>query len=134
MSDHTVHLIGGEDDEIATLSAAPREGLCHISFHYRGQTIEAAATDYFQAFSQIRVRLEQERLIPFCYGASLDVFPSGMCRDMSAGMKAYRLKPGLKPELSDLVHIFDAGPDVIPAFVSRQREYFDEWLASKKGS
>jgi len=133
MSDHILHLIGGNDDETATLSAAPRDGLCHILFHYRGQIIEAAAADYFEAFSQIRVRLEQERPIPFCYGASLDVFPSGMCRDMSAGMTAYRLKPGRKPERSDLVRIFDAGPDIIPAFVSRQREYFDEWLKSKVG-
>ena len=31
--------------------------------------MEASATDYFEAFSQIRVRLERERLIPFCYGA-----------------------------------------------------------------
>jgi hypothetical protein len=130
MSEHTVHLIGGDDDETATLSATPVDGLCHITFRYRDQTIEASATDYFEAFSKIRLRLEEHRLIPFCYGASLSVFPSGMCRDMSAGTTAYRLMHGKKPERGDLVRIFDSGADVIPAFVARQREYFDEWLKS----
>lgn len=94
--------------------------------------MEADASDYFEAFSQIRVQLEKERLIPFCYGASLNVFPSGMSRDMSAGMTAYRLVHGKKPSRNDLVGIFDEGADVMPAFVGNQREYFNEWLKSNK--
>jgi hypothetical protein len=132
MAEYIIHLIGGKDDETAILSAVPRDGFCHITFNYRGKSIEASATDYFEAFSQIRVQLEKDRLIPFCYGASLDVFPSGMCRDMSAGMTAYRLKLGRKPERGDLVQIFDSGSDVIPAFVSRQKENFEDWLKSNR--
>ena len=133
MSEHTIHLIGGEDDETASATCAPRDGQCHLTFRYRGRALEESATDYFEALCRIRGRLEEEKLIPFCYGASLNVYPSGMCRDMSAGMKAYRLTIGkhASPK-SDLVGIFEEGPDVIPATVARQKEFFDEWLKSPK--
>src|SRR5688572_28209767 len=95
---HTLNLIGGNDEETAILSAFPKDGLCHIQFQYRGKSIEAASRDYFDAFTEIRLQLEKDELIPFCYGASLNVFPSGMCRDMGAGLTAYRLTIGKKTE------------------------------------
>ena len=130
MSEHTIHLIGGEDDETASITSSPKEGRCHVSFRYRGRAIEESASDYFEALCRVRLRLESEKLIPFCYGASLNVFPSGMARDMGAGLKAYRLTIGKHAQ--ELVGIFDEGADVIPATVARQKEYFDEWLKSPK--
>jgi hypothetical protein len=130
MPDYKIHLIGGEDDEVATIRAAPVNGLCHISFHYRDRVIEADAADYFEAFCHIRLQLEHERLIPFCYGASMNVFPSGMCRSMGAGMQAYRLTPGEKPTQEDLVNIFDEAVDVIPVYVAMQKKRFEDWLKS----
>ena len=94
MSEHTIYLIGGDDDETASLVEEERDGLCHIALRYRDRMIEASAGDFFEAFCQIRTQLEPERLIPFCYGASLNVFPSGMARDMGAGLSAYRLTVG----------------------------------------
>jgi hypothetical protein len=131
MSDHIIHLIGGEDDETATLTTQPRDGHCHITFRYRDRVIEASATDYFEAFSQIRLQLELERLIPFCYGASLNVFPSGMARDMGSGLSAYRLTVGCAPSKDALVRIFDSGPDVIPASVASQKDFFNQWIQSR---
>ena len=133
MSEHTIHLIGGADDETATVTCSPEAGHCRVSFRCRGRVFEESASDYFDAFCRVRERLEEERLIPFCYGASLNVFPSGMCRDMSAGMKAYRMTIGKQVDpKNDLVSIFAEGPDVIPATVTRQKEHFDDWLKSKK--
>ena len=133
MSEYIVHLIGGEDDEAATVTCAPKDRLCCLTFRYRDRVIEEISTDYFEALRQVRLRLEEEKLIPFCYGASLNVFPSGMCRDMSAGMKAYRMTIGKHADpKKDLVGIFEEGQDVIPATVARQKEYFDEWLKSKR--
>ena len=132
MSDHTINLIGGEDDETATLTTESRDGRCHITFRYRDRVIEASATDYFKAFSQIRLQLEPERLIPFCYGASLNVFPSGMARDMGSGLSAYRLTIGRTPAKDALVRIFDSGPDVIPASVANQEQHYNDWLKSPK--
>jgi len=56
-----------------------------------------------------------------------------MCREMGAGMKAYRMTIGkhVDPK-KDLVSIFSEGPDVIPATVGRQKEHFDEWLKTKR--
>jgi hypothetical protein len=132
MSEHTIHLIGGDDDETASLTAEERDDLCNIAFRYRDQAIEASASDFFEAFCQIRTQLEPERLIPFCYGASLNVFPSGMARDMGAGLSAYRLAIGRAASRGDLVSIFDSGPDVIPSLVAKQEEFFNSWLQSLK--
>ena len=130
MSDHIVHLIGSSNDETATITAEPVGDLCRITFRYRDKMLQADATDYFEALCKIRKQLANERLIPFCYGASLNVYPSGMCRDMSAGMTAYRLTLGKKPSRGDLVRIFDEGADVIPVSVTLQKEHFDDWLKS----
>lgn len=132
VSDHTIHIIGGEDDETATVTAELRNGRCHITFRYRDRIIQASATDYFEAFSQIRLQLEPERITPFCYGASLNVFPSAMARDMGAGLLAYRHIVGRRASREDLVRIFESGPDVIPASVANQRQHFDEWVQSLK--
>ncbi len=134
MAAHELFLIGGLDDETASLEASPKDGLCYISLLFRDQTLEAAATDYFEAFCQIRSRLEAHGIIPFCYGASLNVYPSGMCRDMSAGMTAYKLTKGTKPSRDTLVRIFESGPDVIPSYVAAQKQFFDEWFGIRHTS
>jgi len=132
MSQHSVHLIGGADEETATVTIDERDELCHVTFQYRERSLSASAEDFFEAFAQVRIQLEPDHLIPFCYGASLNVFPSGMSRSMASGLKAYRLTKGRQALTKDLVFIFDSGPDVIPASVARQKEYFDDWITSLK--
>jgi hypothetical protein len=132
MPEFTVHLIGGEGDEIATVTTETRNRICHISFRYRDRLLEAEASDYFKAFCDIRLQLEPEGLIPFCYGASLNVYPSGIARDMGAGMVAYRFTQGFHARMADLARIFDSGPDIIPASVAMQREFFERWLKSPR--
>jgi hypothetical protein len=132
MPDHIIHLIGGVDDETATVTTKECGDTCHIAFQYRDKIIEASAADYFDAFCQIRLRLESERLIPFCYGASLNVFPSGMSRSMALGLSAYRLTTGNQALTKDLVNIFDSGHDVIPASVANQKQHFNDWIQSLK--
>jgi hypothetical protein len=72
--------------------------------------------------------LEPRGLIPFCYGASLKVWPSAMARDMGRGLKAYKIEAGTPA--SDLVGIFDEGPDVIPSSVLNQENFAREWFSS----
>ena len=132
MKEYTIHLIGGEEDEIANITSETTEDSCKVEFHYRGKTISSEAFDCFSAFSEIREKLEKENLIPFCYGASLNVYPSGMCRDMGRGKVAYKNEMGKKASRDDLVPIFEEGADVIPASVKNQREHFEEWLESLK--
>src|SRR5690242_5679838 len=116
MTEHTVFLIGGDDEESAVVSTKTENRLCHLTFSYRGRRLDARADDYFEALCQIRLVLDQEKLIPFCYGASLNVYPSGMARDMGSGLKAYRMTMGQHVRSQDLVGIFAEGPDVISAY------------------
>jgi hypothetical protein len=90
MEQHKIALIGGRDDEEAIFIEELESDICRLSCEYRGKRILAEATDFFEALCQIRIMLEKEGLIPFCYGASLDVWPSGMARDMGAGRKAIK--------------------------------------------
>lgn len=128
MDEHKINLIGGADDEAGLLCMEERGDNCWLSFTYRTKTIEACAADFFEAFCFIRLELEKEHLIPFCYGASLNVYPSGMARSMGGGVKAYKLRTGEQARTKDLVYIFSEGPDVVPASVLQQKDYFREWL------
>ncbi len=128
-----IFLIGGEDDEQGTLILhEDRSGTCRLTFRWRDRETEAEAADYFEAFCGIRRVLETEGLIPFCYGASLNVYPSAMARDMGRGLKAYRITEGKHARREDLVFIFGQGPDVIPAGVDMQRRFFDDWVAAPR--
>ena len=127
---HTIFLIGGEDDEQAVFEFDEDEDQCHLRCSYRGKSIEAEASDFFDALCRIREQLAGEGLIPFCYGASLNVYPSGMSRDMGGGLKAYKLQMGRLAAQADLVEIFAEGPDVIPATVELQEQHFEDWIAS----
>ena len=128
MSEHNVKLVGGAFDEPATIVATSNgPSDCHIALSYQGKRLDGSGIDFFAAFQQVRMQLESEGLIPFCYGASLNVWPSGMCRSMGQGMLGYRLKLGSSTTREDIVRIFDAGPDVVPTHVAEQRKFFEEW-------
>ena len=58
---------------------------CRLRCEYRDKVIESSATDFFQALCDVRSLLAKDGLIPLCYGASLNVYPSGMARDMGQG-------------------------------------------------
>ena len=128
MTDHIIYLIGGGDDESGVLTTSRDGETCSLSFLVRGRRFEASAGDFFEALCQIRRQLEPESLIPFCYGASLNVYPSGMSRQMSGGTVAYRLTLGERS--SDSVNIFKAGPDVTPVSVDIQKSFYADWAAS----
>jgi len=51
---------------------------------------------------------------------------------MGAGMAAYRLTLGKHTKRSDLIGIFEDGPDVIPCYVSVQRDYYNDWLKQER--
>jgi len=131
--ERTVFLIGGDADEQATFELEEVERDCRLRCSYRGKQVEAIAADFFAALCDIRDKLGEERLIPFCYGASLNVHPSGMARDMGRGLEAYKFTIGQQATGADLVDIFAEGPDVIPASVENQRQHFREWVASLRG-
>lgn len=85
---------------------------------------------FFEALCRVREDLEATfGLRPDCYGASRDVYPSGMARDMGLGLKAYKSVIGRKMD-ANLVNIFETGTDVEPASVADQRAFAEAcWKA-----
>jgi hypothetical protein len=72
------------------------------------------------------IRREPSCILLHCYGASKNVDPSGMCRDMGAGLHAYKMFDS--DDDPNMVSIFDSGDDVRPSTVSEQREFFETWF------
>ncbi|MDF7775761.1 hypothetical protein P1X14_10930 [Sphingomonas sp. AOB5] len=129
MEAYSVFVIGGDDDEAVSFATDDEGDDCRLTCVVRGETHIVDAPDFFHALQLIRQRvLEPMGLIPFCYGASLKVWPSGMSRDMGLGLTAYKIETG--EQASDLVNIFDEGHDVIPASVRNQEEFAQSWFAS----
>ena len=128
----SVRLVGGSDGERAAFEINDVKNRCLLTCRYRDKTISAEAADFFNALISIRRQLQLEGLIPYCYGASLNVFPSAMARDMGQGLRAYKMTPGKHAKIADLVDIFDEGTDVVPADVDAQEQFFRDWLGSPR--
>ncbi len=128
----SVRLVGGKHDERATFEFDDEKDRCLLTCRYRDKSISSESTDYFEALALIRRQLQTDGLMPYCYGASLNVFASGMARDMGQGLRAYRLTVGKHAKMSDLVEIFDEGADVIPATVDAQEQFYRDWLESPR--
>jgi len=101
-----------------------------LKFQFINGEVTGNAPDYFEAMCQIRNALETDGWRPICYGSSRNVYPSGMARDMGRGLRAYKLELGRRGALTDLVSIFDCGPDVQPSSVEEQERFWNEWRRS----
>lgn len=99
-----------------------------LAVSFSGEEIVREANEFFSALCSIRTALEAMGLMPRCYGSSRNVYPSGMSRGMGAGDKAYRLYPGQSGRSSDIVDIFEDGPDVDPVSVQIQEAYYRAWF------
>ena len=111
---YRLRLVGGRDGETAMFTLFDQGDRCRLRCEYRDKVVEGTSTDFFEALCEVRNLLAEDGLIPFCYGASLNVFPSGMARDMGRGLKAYKLAVGRHAKTDNLVEIFAEGLDVIP--------------------
>ena len=107
---------------------------CVLTLEMGPERVQAQESDFFEALAKIREVLERRGLVPVCYGASRNVFPSGMARDMGAGLKAYKLTLGQQAFTKDLVGIFDTGPDIDAVFVEEQERFYNGWLNSLRSS
>ncbi len=127
---HQLALVGGNGHEQILIVLAEDNDVCRLVCEYRGKSIQADKDNYFDALCSIRRMLEAESLIPMCYGASLNVYPSPMAYDMGNTQKAYKLTLGKSARSSDLVDIFATGLDITPASVDEQARFYDQWIGS----
>ena len=102
-----------------------------LRYRWPNSQLEECVGDVFEALGMVRRRIERESLVPFCWGASLDVYPSGMSRNMSAGLRAYQLRMGELARTADLLRSFDAGRRRDRSFpIEAQERRWRAWLAS----
>lgn len=103
---------------------------CRLHLAGSGVDEVATGTDYFESFVAIRNRLASRSITPLCYGASRNVWPSGMACDMARGLVAYKLRRGSQATELDMVNIFDSGPDVDAASPDEQEAFSRAWQGS----
>ena len=67
-------------------------GECRVQIDCKGRVSEGRRTDYFDALEEARLPFEADGYRLLCYGASLNVFPSGMGRSCTLGIESYQFK------------------------------------------
>ena len=123
-----VNLVSGERIAASVRWKILQSRRCRVELTFGDESVEGEHLDCFAAFCEVRKQLERQQLRPVCYGASINVWPSHMCRDMENGLRAYRMRAGGNARADDLVPIFETGPDVEPASVEEQEQWFLRWL------
>jgi hypothetical protein len=130
--EHIVDVVGGKAGEKLTFTLERISAVCRLRCALRGREVVADERDFFDALLSIRrLHLEPEGLIPFCYGSSINAWPSGMARDMGSGLSVYLMEVG-RPSAGPPVSIFDAGAEVVPSLVKDQEEFAQEWRRAWK--
>ena len=114
----------------ATLERKPQDKSCRILLEAEGIKETSTSTDYFASFADVRKNLAKKKVFPLCYGASRNVWPSAMARDMGQGLRAYKLELGKHSE--EMVHIFDTGDDIDPVTPEEQKEFSYKWFHTPK--
>jgi hypothetical protein len=85
ISGRSIRLVGSKEEQGTLIaSRVDNSEMCLLILTFQGMSVQGIAADYFEAFCQIRLRLEEVQLIPYCYGASLDVYPTAMSREKVA--------------------------------------------------
>lgn len=84
--------------------------------------------DMFTCFGLLRGDFPHIKFL--CKGAKLNVYPSRMAFQMSAGLVAYEQHMGRPAESEDLVRIFDYENKNITNNIQHQRQFHELWLDS----
>ena len=92
--------------------------------------LEAREHDYFECLVSVRRRLETLGAKAHCWGARRDVWPSGMQRDMGAGLTAYRLGNESTVEEQS---IFSPATEDAVATVDEQQQFAESWYRRRNG-
>ncbi|MCC8381117.1 hypothetical protein [Xenorhabdus sp. PB30.3] len=118
-----------ENAKLSLISTAKRECFLRISITdiYQG---EFSGLDFFACFAKLRKELKD--VIFLCKGAKINVYPSGMARDMALGMAAYEHTLGKEATREDLVGTFDFEDKDVAVSPDEQRKCFHQWIESVK--
>jgi hypothetical protein len=89
------------------------------------EKLSFTATDVFECLTQLRLELAKHGCKPLCAGARVDVYLSGMHRDMGNGLSAQIMSLGSEVDWEDRqVGIFDYAEPALVASVEEQWNYY----------
>ena len=77
-----------------------------------------------------KIRADFPHITFLCKGAKLNVKPSRMASQMSAGLVAYEMTLGKQATNENIVHLFDYEEDNLTNNPQEQIDFFKKWLAS----
>jgi len=135
LATHDVVLLHGPKSLPATLmqssvEVGTDEPVCRLELSFNDSHVLGSGPDFFEALLSVRRQIELKGLLLSVYGASRNVWPSGMSRKMGLGVKAYKMTKGKQALTRDLVNIFATGSDVEPVTIAEQEQFKNEWFAS----
>ena len=84
--------------------------------------------DIYACFAKLRT--DFPHIVFLCKGAKINVMPSRMASQMSAGLVAYEMTLGKQASREDIVHIFDYEENNLTNNPKEQIDFFKMWLAS----
>ena len=84
--------------------------------------------DLYICFAKIRADFPHITFL--CKGAKINVKPSRMASQMSAGLVAYEMTLGQQATNDDIVHLFDYEEENLTNDLQEQIDFFRKWLAS----
>jgi len=84
--------------------------------------------DLYICFAKIRADFPHITFL--CKGAKINVKPSRMASQMSAGLVAYEMTLGQQATDDDIVHLFDYEEENLTNDLQEQIDFFRKWLAS----
>ncbi|MBM9488451.1 hypothetical protein JBE38_21195 [Pseudomonas sp. ICBG1301] len=84
--------------------------------------------DIFTCLGKVRADFPHMKFL--CKGAKINVMPSRMASQMSAGLVAYEMTLGKQATGKDIVHIFDYEEENLTNNPQDQIDFFKKWLAS----
>ena len=77
-----------------------------------------------------KIRADFPHITFLCKGAKLNVKPSRMASQMSAGLVAYEMTLGKQAANENIVHLFDYEEENLTNNPQEQIDFFKKWLAS----
>lgn len=101
-----------------------------LELHYRNKTIQYSEENYFDALTNLRKKLEEDKIQILCKGANKNVYPSAMQLNMGTGRNAYILTMHKQAKLQDVVDIFEPSNINECTTIDEQKQYFDLWAES----
>lgn len=84
--------------------------------------------DIYACLGLLRADFPETKFL--CKGAKINVHPSRMSSQMSAGVVAYELQLGKSSEPEDIVNIFDYNEKDITNDIQQQKDFYITWINS----